>query len=78
MKRITRLTERDLTRIIKRVISEQTQINCACPELKAFMADGLEKAKGATLKGSWEMIDVDTVKFDLPFGTGTLTLNVTD
>lgn len=79
MKRIVRLTERDLARVVKRVIREQQEFTCSCPELKKYMATGLSQVFGqpSLVKGSWEMVDVDTVKFTLPNGE-TLVLNVTD
>ena len=81
MRRI-RLTERDLSRIVKRVINEQDEITCSCPELKKYMSDGLSELKGAgvpvsVVKGSFTLVDEDTVTFRLPNGR-TLTLNVTD
>jgi hypothetical protein len=82
MRRVTRLTERDLTRIVKRVIMEQDEITCSCPELKKYMSDGLSlvKEKGypvSVVGGSFTLVDEDTVIFKLPNGR-TLTLNVTD
>lgn len=75
----TRITERDITRIVRKIIKEQEEITCSCPELKKFMSDGLEQARGMVevVKGGWRMVDEDTISFSLPNGKN-LTLNVTE
>jgi hypothetical protein len=80
--RRNRLTERDLTRIVKRVIMEQDEITCSCPELKKYMSDGISQVESngipaSLIRGTFIVNDKDTVTFKLPNGR-TLTLNVTD
>lgn len=56
MKKIVKLTESDLTRIIERVISEQEKIELPAKELKSV----IEPAKVAQIKSQADVLAQDT------------------
>ncbi len=76
MRRTVRLTERDLTRIVKRIINEQSSFDCSCPNLKEFIQKRVDEMPGNSAKitnasGTWSMLDEDTIIIEYP-GMGGL------
>jgi hypothetical protein len=85
MRRTVKLTERDLTRIVTRIIKEQSSFDCSCPNLKEFIQKRVEEipgdfAKITSASGNWSMLDEDTIVIEYPgmpgMGKTSVQLNI--
>ena len=75
MRRTVKLTERDLTRIVTRIIREQSSFDCSCPNLKEFIQKRVEEMPGDFAKitnasGNWSMLDENTILIEYPGMSG--------